>query len=185
MRNAESDRGDVSDLLWVGKRPAREPDHMMYRQIAVIAVLAGGALFSAAAGAAAPPAAKVASMQQAIDQGAAIFKSDRFGSTRTWVPDMAFHSMPMTCDACHSNGGKTIGVMPTGAKIPSLIGTAADFPRYNAKAHQVFTLQRQLVHCIRAGIGGTAPAYNSPAMVDLEVYLISLSRDAKMGRNVK
>lgn len=158
---------------------------MMYRRIAAIAVLASGMVASATAGAATTPEGKITPMQQAIDQGAAIFTSDRFGSTRTWIPDMAFHSKPVTCDSCHSNGGKTVGVMPTGAKIPSLIGTAADFPRYNAKAHEVFTLQRQLVHCIRAGIGGAAPAYNSPAMVDLEVYLISLSRHATMGRNVK
>ncbi len=157
----------------------------MFNPTIAIGVLAAGCLTIATARADADPTAKVASMQQAIDQGAQIFKTDRFGSTRSWVPDMAFHSKPVTCEACHSNGGKTIGIMPTGAKIPSLIGTAADFPRYNPKAGQVFTLQRQLVHCIRAGIGGTAPAYNSPAMVDLEVYLISLSKSALIGKNVK
>ncbi|WP_081849049.1 hypothetical protein [Acidiphilium angustum] len=123
-------------------------------------------------------------MAAAVARGGQLFDHARFGSTLTWVPDMAFHAKPMTCGACHTNGGKTIGTMPNGKQIPSLIGAAADFPRYNAKKHAVFTLQRQLAHCIRAGIGGKAPAYDSPAMIDLEVYLISLSKTAPIGRNV-
>lgn len=134
---------------------------------------------------AAAPSGDVPSMAAAIAQGKKIFQTDRFGSTRTWVPDMAFHSKPMTCDTCHTNAGTTAGTMPSGGHLPSLIGAAADFPRYNPKKHQVFTLQRQLVHCIRAGLGGTPPAYNSPAMVDLELYLISLSKGAPMGKHVE
>jgi thiosulfate dehydrogenase len=160
----------------------------MFKKMTPIVALAAGLVAFCVAradtGAQAGGGNKVAPMQQAVDEGAEIFKAERFGGNRIWVPDMAFHSEPMTCEACHTNGGKTVGIMPTGAKIPSLIGAAADFPRYNAKAHQVFTLQRQLVHCIRAGIGGKPPAYDSPTMIDLQVYLIALSKKTAMGKNV-
>ncbi|MDD2877464.1 MAG: cytochrome C [Acidiphilium sp.] len=161
----------------------------MIRPVAILTPLTALLLCLTAAQAAPAPtsamSAQVGSMRQAIAQGKKIYVGDSFGSTRTWVPDMAFHSRSVTCDTCHTNGGKTQGTMPDGRHIASLVGSATDFPRYNPKKHEVFTLQRQLVHCIRAGIGGTAPAYNSPVMVDLEVYLIALSKNTPMGRNVK
>ncbi|MGC9269028.1 cytochrome C [Acidiphilium sp.] len=166
----------------------------MFNRHSVTAILTA-ALFSVAnASAATTSAAKastaktatanISAMRAAVARGAKLFKTERFGSTRIWVPDMAFHNKPVTCETCHTNGGTTIGITPAGEHLPSLIGSAADFPRYNPKKHTIFTLQRQLVHCIRAGLGGTAPAYDSPAMIDLEVYLISLSKRTPIGKNV-
>lgn len=169
----------------LARRPTRNKNLMFNHKWRLI-LPATASLGLATANAAPTPAITAADspMGAAVARGARLFDHARFGSTMTWVPDMAFHAKPMTCGACHTNGGKTIGTMPNGKQIPSLIGAAADFPRYNAKKHAVFTLQRQLVHCIRAGIGGKAPAYDSPAMIDLEVYLISLSKTAPIGRNV-
>lgn len=147
---------------------------------AVIVLVAAPAAFAGSA-----PAGPATSLQQAVRQGAWIFAHDRFGGTRIWTPDMAFKSQPMTCQACHTNGGRTEGTMPSGGHLPSLIGAGADFPKYVPRKHEVFTLQRQLVHCIRAGLGGKAPPYDSPQMVDLTVYLDSLSKGVTMGRQFK
>jgi cytochrome c len=74
--------------------------------------------------------------------------------------------------------------MPSGAHIPSLIGAAANYPKFKAKKHAVYTLERQIVHCVRSGIMGKPPGYNSPEMVDLVVYLTALSKGATMGHQM-
>ena len=117
---------------------------------------------------------KVDSLQQAERQGAAIFSHDTFGGNRIWVPENSFSNQPVTCAACHTHGGRTVGTTPSGQRIPSLIGVASNYPMYIAKRHQVFTLERQVAHCIRGGLGGKAPNYDSPQMVDLIAYLASL-----------
>lgn len=147
-----------------------------------VAALIAGAIVSApalAASATATAAARVNSLQQAVQQGAHIFASDSFGGTRT------FNSQPATCSACHSNGGKTEGTLPNGVHIPSLIGAAAQFPKFVAGKHAVITLEQQVAHCIRGGLAGTPPAYDSPQMVDLIAYLTSLSKGSVMGKQFK
>jgi thiosulfate dehydrogenase len=118
---------------------------------------------------------RVDSLQQAERQGATIFAHATFGGNRIWVPDNSFNNQPVTCAACHTHGGRTVGTTPSGQRIPSLIGVASNYPMYIAKRHQVFTLERQLAHCIRAGLGGKMPGYDSPQMVDLIAYLASLN----------
>lgn len=123
--------------------------------------------------------ARVNSLEQAVQQGARIFASDSFGGKRT------FNGQPATCSACHSNGGKTEGTLPNGAHIPSLIGAAAEFPKFVAGKHKVITLEQQVVHCIRGGLAGKPPASDSPQMVDLLAYLTSLSKGSVMGKQFK
>ena len=129
--------------------------------------------------------AKVSSIDEAAQEGAQIFANDSFGSKQTWVPQGAFGSRPMTCAACHTGGGKSEGVTPSGAHIPSLIGAAANYPKFKANKQAVYTLERQIVHCVRAGIMGKPPAYDSPAMIDLVTYLTQLSKGAAMGQQFK
>lgn len=112
------------------------------------------------------------SLAQAVTQGRRIFDHDKFGGVRT-------------CSACHINGGTTLGRLPNGTKIPSLMGVAAQFPRFNPKQHRVITLEQQLAHCIRGGLKGKPPAYDSPQMSDLATYLTSLSKGAVMGKQFK
>ena len=129
--------------------------------------------------------AKVSSIDEAADQGAQIFANDTFGSKQTWVPPNAFSSHVMTCAACHTDGGKSEGTTPAGAHLPSLIGAAAKYPKFKGKKHAVYTLERQIVHCVRAGIMGKPPGYNSPEMIDLVAYLTQLSKGATMGQQFK
>ena len=129
--------------------------------------------------------AKVSSIDEAADQGAQIFANDTFGSKQTWVPPNAFSSHVMTCAACHTDGGKSEGTTPAGAHLPSLIGAAAKYPKFKGKKHAVYTLERQIVHCVRAGIMGNPPGYNSPEMIDLVAYLTQLSKGATMGQQFK
>lgn len=158
---------------------------------AAAAAAAAAMLLCASAQAATAPAgkftatAKVNSLEEAAEQGAQIFNNDTFGTKQTWVPPNAFSNHLMTCAACHSNGGKTEGTTPAGQHLPSLIGAAAKYPKYKAKKHEVYTLERQIVHCVRAGIMGKPPAYDSPEMVDLVVYLTQLSKGATMGQQFK
>lgn len=154
--------------------------------LAAIACGASGTAWAATA----PPGkftatAKVSSVDEAAAQGAQIFANDTFGTKQTWVPPNAFNSHLMTCAACHTDGGKTEGTTPAGAHLPSLIGAAAKYPKYKAKKHAVYTLERQIVHCVRAGIMGKPPAYDSPEMVDLVAYLTLLSKGATMGQQFK
>lgn len=123
--------------------------------------------------------ATVTSMAQAEQQGARIFATDSFNGKRM------FKGQPATCDSCHTNGGRGPGTLPNGHPIPSLVGAAAQFPRFIPGKHKVITLQEQLAHCIRGGLQGTPPAFNSPQMVDLEVYLDSLSKGSVMGKQFK
>ncbi len=123
----------------------------------------GLALAAAPFAAAAPP-----SLSHATVHGKYLFNHDKFGGVRT-------------CSACHINNGTTRGRLPNGARIPSLIGVAAQFPRRNPVTHDKITLEQQLVHCITGGLQGKAPAANSPQMTDLIAYLSSLSKAAAMG----
>jgi Cytochrome c len=139
--------------------------------------LALGAISVAALGTIALPPAHAAgapahSLAQAALQGQHIFNHDKFGGVRT-------------CSACHVNGGTTMGHLPNGAKIPSLMGVAAEFPRYNPAAHRVVTLGQQLDHCITGGLQGKPPAANSAQMTDLVTYLTKLSKGSIMGKQFK
>jgi thiosulfate dehydrogenase len=148
----------------------------------IAAAVVAGALGSASISAnpAKPTAAaRVTSLEETVRQGARIFASDSFGGKQT------FKGQPATCTACHSNGGKTEGTLPNGAHIPSLIGAAAEFPKFIPQEHKVITLEQQLVHCIRGGLQGKPPAYDSPQMVDLITYLTFLSKGFVMGKQFK
>jgi thiosulfate dehydrogenase len=140
------------------------------------AVMVAGAIGS---GAALASPTKPASLEAAAQQGAHIFATDSFGGKRM------FKGQPATCASCHSNGGKTEGTLPNGAHIPSLIGVAAQFPKFISQKHKVITLEEQLAHCIQGGLQGKPPAYNSPQMVDLITYLTSLSKGAVIGKQFK
>ncbi len=133
------------------------------------------------------------SMEQAVKDGAKIFAQDSFGTKQTWVPEGAFGSHLMSCAACHTDGGIPVGITPAGAHIPSLVGAAAEFPKlklkknaveYKSKEASIYTLERQIVHCVRAGVMGKPPGYDSPEMVDLVAYLTALSKGSVMGRQL-
>lgn len=147
----------------------------MKSRLSRIAISTLGVVCFGVMGTAAFPAAyaanlpSVRSLGQAAMQGERIFNKDKFGGVRT-------------CSSCHTNGGTTMGHLPNGTKIPSLMGVAAEFPRYNPAAHHVVTLEQQLVHCITGGLKGKAPAVNSPQMTDLVTYLTKLSKGAIMGK---
>ena len=128
--------------------------------------------------------ARVSSLEQAAEQGAQVFANDTFGTKQTWVPPNAFSNHLMTCAACHTAGGRPEGTTPAGQHIPSLIGAAAKYPKFKGKKHAVYTLERQIVHCVRAGIMGKPPGYDSPEMIDLVVYLTALSKGATMGHQM-
>ncbi len=138
--------------------------------LSLITACALGLAGIAPLGAAEPaPATEVASIQQAVQNGAEIFAHDRFGGAAT-------------CDTCHANGGRTAGKLPNGQEIPSLGGAAAAFPRFVSRRQTVVTLSQQIARCIAGGVQGTPPAFGSPEMVDLETYITSLSKGSIMGR---
>ncbi len=165
--------------------PARIRPAASHGALALVLAVACGASFAAVPPKAGPMVVKPATtMEQAVQDGAKIFAQDSFGTKQTWVPDGAFGNHFMSCAACHTAGGVPEGTMPSGAHIPSLIGAASNYPKFKAKKHAVYTLERQIVHCVRSGINGTPPGYNSPEMIDLVVYLTALSKGATMGHQM-
>lgn len=121
-------------------------------------------------------AVKASSLDEAVQQGARIFASDSFGSKQM------FAGQPATCASCHSNNGKTEGLMPDGTHLPSLVGAAAAFPKFSSGRHEVITLEEQVIDCITGGLQGEAPAYNDPRIVDLIAYLTLLSKGSVLGK---
>ncbi len=119
--------------------------------------------------------AKASSLADAARLGEQIFASDTFGGKRM------FNGQPATCASCHSNNGKSQGKLPNGAAIPSLVGAAAGFPKFNARTHEVVTLEGQVTRCVKGALQGNPPAADSPEMANLITYLTSLSKGAVMG----
>lgn len=124
------------------------------------------ALAPAAGAASVAPAA---SPDQAAAEGRRIFQHDKFGGVRT-------------CDSCHLNGGTTLGKAPGGGAIPSLVGAAAQFPRYNPRARRVITLEQQINKCIQGSLRGKPLPADSPQMTDLTAYLVKLSKGWTIGK---
>lgn len=111
-------------------------------------------------------------LAKSVAKGKDIFLHDTFGGGG------------MTCDACHTDGGRGPTVVPGSShSMPSLSNAAAVFPRFKQDDGRVMTLAQQIHGCIAGALGGKAPAYDSQAMVDLEVYLTSLSegKSVRMG----
>jgi thiosulfate dehydrogenase len=75
----------------------------------------------------------------------------------------------MSCAACHLNGGTVAGG-------GSLVGTYAQFPQWNQRAHRVIALQDRLAECFLYSMNGKPPAYHSKAMIALVAYIAWLSR---------
>ncbi len=109
-------------------------------------------------------------LAQAASHGADMFAHDTFGGTRK------MHGASVTCDTCHMGGGEVSGRLPNGKKIPSLVNAAAIFPRYSPNLHKVVTLEMQIQHCVKGGLGGRPPAFGSKAMVDMVAYLHSIAK---------
>ncbi|MBX5453417.1 MAG: cytochrome C [Acidobacteriia bacterium] len=125
--------------------------------------------FAARAADAPPSQAAQAALQQAVQKGADLFAHESFGGAGT-------------CETCHLNGGRDRGKLPNGKEIPSLVGAAASYPRYNPRAQSVVTLSQRISGCIRNALKGTPPPLGSPDMVALETYLTYLSKGTVMGR---
>ncbi|MHB1616302.1 MAG: c-type cytochrome [Metallibacterium sp.] len=102
-------------------------------------------------------------LHAAIESGSHLFTTDTFGGRG------------MTCQSCHSGGGKIAGQLANGSKIPSLSNAAAIFPRFSPKFGKVITLEDQIRGCIAGGLGGKPPAYGSQKLNDLVSYLTFLS----------
>jgi thiosulfate dehydrogenase len=92
-----------------------------------------------------------------------------------------FAGRGMTCDSCHTGGGRGPTVVPGSQNAgPSLSNAAAVFPRYKPDDGRVMTLADEIHGCIQGALGGKAPAYNSKTMRALETYLTSLSQGRRM-----
>lgn len=128
--------------------------------VALTGIVVAGAIGFAVlttASAATPPASPI---EQAAQRGKQLFDHDKFGGVRT-------------CNACHTDSG-------TGAL--SLVGVAAQFPKYNPKAHRVVKLEQQIANCMKHSNGGKPVAADSLQMADITAYLTKLSKGAVMGK---
>ena len=138
-----------------------------------IRIVAGMIALGLATTAFASPAS--VALSQAVKEGAHIFNTDSFGGH-----EPSFHGQHTTCSSCHIDGGRVMGRLPNGKRIPSLVNAAAIFPRYNPKLHKVITLETQIRHCVANGLMGHPPAYGSQTMADLVSYLGSLAHGQRV-----
>lgn len=136
--------------------------HLGRATVTLIGALAASAIgFSAfTTASAAPPASPI---EQAAQRGKQLFDHDKFGGVRT-------------CNACHTDSG---------AGALSLVGAAAQFPKYNPKAGRVVTLEQQIANCMKHSLGGKPAAADSLQMADITAYLTKLSKGAIMGQQFK
>ncbi len=102
-------------------------------------------------------------LSEAVSSGHSLFTSHTFGGSGR------------TCETCHHDGGKGPTVLPNSVHRPSIAGAAALFPRFNAKAGHVLTLEDQVRRCVVGGLQGMPPAYDSMEMRAMIAYLTSLS----------
>lgn len=149
--------------------------HLLPYTLAVILSLGATALPALAAPSAGTP------LQQAIQRGAELFKTDTFGGEQRYYPAGSFDGHPMTCEACHRDGGRVPSVTTGGRPVQSLIQAAAHSPRYDARLHKVITLEDQVQVCVRDGLLATPPAYGSQTMTDLVSYIVHLAKGQRIG----
>lgn len=118
------------------------------------------------------PAARAGTAPQlakTIAQGKNIFLHDTFGGRG------------MTCDSCHTGGGRGPTMVPgSGMRGPSLSNAAAVFPRYKRDEGRVLTLAEQIHGCIQGALGGNAPPYGGSTMRALETYLTALAQGKRI-----
>ncbi len=79
-----------------------------------------------------------------------------------------------SCNTCHPGGGTTGGQFMSMA-IPALKGAAATFPKYNASAKSVITLQQVQNMRIKMMMKGTPLKLDSADSIALSAYVTSLS----------
>lgn len=113
-------------------------------------------------------------LKDAAKRGGEMFAHDTFGGHRKMA------GAAVTCETCHLGGGQVAGRLPNGKEIPSLVNAAVIFPRYAPKMHRVVTLEDQIQHCVKGGLGGKPPAYGSTAMADMVSYLASIAHGQPM-----
>jgi len=114
-------------------------------------------------------------LAKAVSAGAHTFNTDTFGGH-----EQSFHGTKTTCSTCHIDGGRVMGRLPNGKRIPSLTNAAAIFPRYNPKMHKVITLETQIRSCVQNGLLGHPPAYGSQTMANMVAYLGSLAHGQRV-----
>lgn len=111
-------------------------------------------------------------MQSAIHAGKKLFTEATFGGNG------------MNCASCHRDAGRGPTILPNGKRFPSIADAAARFPRYNSRSGKVITLEDQIRHCVRNGLGGTPPAYGGRKMNELVAYLTSLAQGVPIDINM-
>lgn len=88
--------------------------------------------------------------------------------TRQLLPGLVRANMD--CAACHISGG----TQPRGG---SFIGTYAQFPQWNKRAHRVTMLHDRIAECFLYSENGKPPAFWSRQMIAIVSYIAWLSRN--------
>jgi thiosulfate dehydrogenase len=141
------------------------------RALVCIVLTVAAALFASCA-----PAVQPAASQPAYDP--ATLPSGPLGTAIAYGRDIVINTQAllphnvrarMSCQACHLNAG-------TQDRAGSFVGTYAQFPQWNARAHRVITLQDRLAECFLYSMNGTPPEFSSRETIALVAYIAWLSR---------
>ena len=94
----------------------------------------------------------------------------------------AFTGGTVSCANCHLNAGQRERALP-------IVGVAAVFPEYNARASRLISLADRVVDCFlrsenaTGSQSGTAPTTTSPEVLALSAYVTWLSSGQPVGAN--
>ena len=87
----------------------------------------------------------------------------------------------ITCSNCHFAGGNTTGGKNNGI---SLVGAAAQYPRYKESFGKVITLEERIQNCFEKSMNGKRIPYESQIMTDLVAYLMWISKDTQVYKSL-
>lgn len=109
------------------------------------------------------------------DEGKQILFGRRLlADTKRLLPDYVGDAL--NCDSCHLNGGNVANASP-------YLGMSVNYPRYNARAGRMVTLEERVNGCLLRSMNGKTLPTDSPEMKAMIAYFNWLS--AGLPRNVK
>jgi thiosulfate dehydrogenase len=87
----------------------------------------------------------------------------------------------LSCTNCHFAGGDSLGGKNGGI---SLVGVTTEYPQFSKRAGKVITLAERINNCFERSLNGRALPSNSRIMSDILNYLIWISKEVEMVKDI-
>lgn len=123
-------------------------------------------------------------MQKNPDQAMAYMADQNKGSVergKLLFSDASLGGNGRSCNTCHPGGTTTGGEVQVPMrphfkmKIPTLIGSAATFPKYKVPNDAVITLENMSANCVRMFMAGSKMKMQDQRLRDITAYISTFS----------